>query len=258
MKILVCVKQVVESTSPLEIDPEKGWIRDSGSISCRMNRFDEYALEEAVQIKEKLAGVTIDALSIGPERVRSVLTKALEKGADNAVYIPDTSPGYTLPAARAAIIAWYASSGDYDLIFTGVMAEDDMESQVGPLTAAKLDIPCAVSVISEVLSPGENKITIESEIEKGIRAKAELSLPALLTIQSGINRPRYPSLSNVLRAKAQKIPELIPPEPLLAAINPGISLSIPQKLKQGTVIEGTTEEKADRLISILRSKSLLS
>lgn len=258
MRILVCVKQVPDTESPLSIDDTAIWIREDDRIAFRMNRYDEYALEEAVLIREALGQVTIDAISVGPARSAAVLKKSLEKGASNGIHIVRGTPGYCPPSVTAFLIVEYARANAYDLIFTGVMAEDDMHCQVGPLIAAGLGLPCAVSVVKESLNPGDRTVTVECEIEGGAVETVMLPMPCLLTIQSGINRPRYPSLSNVLRAKEQELVRILPEayEAPLAAER-ALSLSYPVRSARGTIIEGSTEEKAGTLLSLLHEKSLL-
>lgn len=258
MRILVCVKQVPDIESILEIDTAGMWIQETGKVVYRMNRYDEYALEEAVRIKETVSGVTVDALSVGPERVRTTVTKALEKGADNGIHIALDGNGYQSPFRIASAIADYARPRAYDLLFTGVMAEDDMQCQVGPMLAELLGLPSAPAVISETLEPSRETVHVECEMEGGIREQLSLTLPCLLSIQSGINRPRYPSLSNVLRAKKQELitvdaNTLALPEP--REIMKG--LSYPEKPSYGIILEGTPEEKAEKLLRILYEKSLL-
>jgi electron transfer flavoprotein beta subunit len=258
VRILVCVKQVPDTEASLSIDDTTLWIREDDRIAFRMNRYDEYALEEAVLIREALGDVTVDAISVGPARAASVLKKSLEKGAANAVHIVREAPDYCPPSVTAALIAAYARSNSYDLIFTGVMAEDDMQCQVGPLVAAHLGLPCAVSVVKETLDPAERTITVECEIEGGAAETVTLPLPCLVSIQSGINRPRYPSLSNVLRAKEQVLVR-VAPDGVSAPrnIEKALSISHPARSSRGTVIEGSTEQKAEKLLALLHEKSLL-
>lgn len=258
MKILVCVKQVHDTESPLEIDGDRRWVRDDGPIAFRMNRYDEFALEEAVLIRESLGDVTVDAISAGPPRFSSTLKKSLEKGAANGIHIIYEAGGYCPPSLTAALIADYARDKSYDLILCGVMAEDDMQCQVGPLIAARLGLPCAVSVVNEAIGPDRKTVTVECELEGGINERIELPLPCLLAIQSGINRPRYPSLSNVLRAKEQQLITIPADTGLFTARTEQlVSISYPEKSSTGVVIGGTPEQKAEQLLAILHEKSLL-
>jgi electron transfer flavoprotein beta subunit len=258
MKILVCVKQVPDTDSTIEIDAATRWVREHELIDFRVNRYDEYALEEAVLIREACDGVTVDALSVGPARVGAVLKKSLEKGADNAIHILLEKTDYFPPAVVADLIADYAQRSSYDLIFTGVMAEDDMQAQVGPRIAARLGLPCAVSVVNETINTEDRTITAECELEGGINEAMLLPLPCVLTIQSGINRPRYPSLSNVLRAKKQALIQLQPDAGIVSrALEQVVSISYPEQSSKGMIISGTPEQKAEQLLAILHEKSLL-
>lgn len=258
MRILVCVKQVPDSAQTLSIKDSVPRIIYEDSSVFRMNRYDEFALEEALLIRECFPASTIDALSVGPDRVRKTIIKALEMGANHGVHIRETSLDYLSPAARAALIAQYARGKSYDLILTGVMAEDDMECQVGQILAELLGMPCATSVAYRDISRDENEAYVEREIEGGAREGLTIALPALLSIQSGINTPRYPSLSNVLRARSQEletIETLQPHEGL--AIQTITSFTYPDTGATGEFIEGTSADKARKLIRVLHEHSVL-
>ena len=263
MKILVCIKEVVDPSSDLSVSPCRTWVESGHTAEFRMNRYDEYALEEALLIKEAHSDVTVDVISVGPARVRGTLQRAIGKGADNAVHIlypgrGSAQPGYMDAHVVASLIAEYAAPMSYDVILTGVMAEDDMQCTVGPLIAAHLNIPCAVSVVAEALNPKDRTIIADCEMEGGMSESVALSLPALLTIQSGINQPRYPSLSNMLRSKAQDIATVDPePGPAAAKRNSGFSISLPLKHSTCAMINGTSEQKAETLARLLRDNMLV-
>jgi electron transfer flavoprotein beta subunit len=259
VNILVCVKQVPDSTDTLRIDERTGWLSYTPSTVFRMNGFDEFAVEEALLIRERLPGTLVHALSVGPERVCSTVRRALELGADHGIHILSSSDAYLSPFTVASLIAAYARTKGYDLVLTGVMAEDDMEGQVGPLLAEFLSISCSTSVISLTLSPAEGCAQVERETEGGLREIIRLALPALLSLQSGINKPRYPSLSNVLRALRQEL-EIIPLGSM-AKEEPRqdtIGFAYPQRSRAGVTLSGTAKEKAETLVKILRDKSILS
>jgi len=258
MKILVCVKQVANPETYLEADSDCRWILESDTTEFRLNRFDEYALEEAMLIKEAYPDVTIEAISVGPSRVSEAVKQALSKGADNGIHILQREKGYCQANITAQMIAGYAGSKSYDLILAGVMAEDDMLCQVGPMVASMLSLPCAVSVISEKLNFKNNIIEVDCEMEGGMVEKAILTLPAVLTIQSGINRPRYPSLSNILRANSQELTVIEADDPKKHHMKETLlSFKRPEKSMQTTMFEGTAEEKAEKLITFFHKKSLL-
>jgi len=258
VKILVCVKQVPDSGETLSIDASSGWIDYGRSTVFRMNRYDEFALEEALLIRESLPGTVVHALSAGPERVGSTLRRTLEMGADHAIHILDGRESYVSPISVASLIASCARTRGYDLILAGVMAEDDMACQVGQLVAALLDLPCATSVIRGEVCPGGSEILVEREIEGGCRQEVLLRTPAVLTIQPGIHTPRYPSLSHVLRARSQ-------PQEIIDSRALGIPgqqesagrLRAPDLTSQGIFLEGSSREKARALVGILHEKALL-
>ena len=258
MKILVCVKQVLFSESPIEIDHDNCWIHDTEDSAYCMNRYDEYAIEEALLIKEKFSDVTVDAISVGPGRVSSTLRKALAFGAGEGIHIFYEGKGNGSPHEIASLIAAYAGTENYDIIFTGVMAEDDMQCLVGPLVASMLNFPCATSVVAEDIDSKNRKISVMCEREGGFYEKATLLLPALLTIQSGINIPRYPALSNVLRSKKQKL-KIIAASSLNKSMprEQIISHRFFEKSGKGVMLEGSPEEKADKLLDILHERSLI-
>ena len=256
MKILVCVKQVPDSAETICIDDAAQSIVYKESCVFRMNRYDEFALEEALRIRERFSGSTIEAISVGPDRVRKTIYKALEMGADHGIHITEVSENYLDPAARASLIEGYARDKGYDLILTGVMAEDDMECQVGQILAALLRWPCATSVMHQKIDLEERSVYVEREIEGGAREGFTILLPAVLSIQSGINSPRYPSLSNVLRARTQEL-VTVPPAGEARAVQRMTGLSYPDAGAAGTFLEGTSADKARELIRLLHERSVL-
>lgn len=257
MRLLVCVKQVAEPEALVKIDDSSPWITTDPSIPLRMNRFDEFAMEESILIKETHADTIIDVVTVGPDRAGTVLTRALGMGADKGIHILTQNEGYESPFVIATWIASYAARVGYDLILAGIMAEDDMQGQVGPMIAEILSMPCATSVLHERVSVERGVVYVEREMERGFRDALELRLPAVLTVQSGINKPRYPSLSNYLRAKKQ-------PSQIIDARSLGVPLSrdvvvgvaYPVRSRAGLVLDGTPQQKAVRLVEILAEKAL--
>ena len=253
----MCVKQVPDSCDTLALD-EQGRLSCLPSTVFRMNRFDEFALEEGLLIKERHAGTVVHALSVGPERVGVTIRRALEMGADHGIHILDPSVGYISPFAVASLIAAYARDKGYDLIMTGVMAEDDMACQTGQLIGALMEEPCATSVIKTKVLPEDGTIFADREIEGGRRLAVRFEMPAVLTIQPGINTPRYPSLSNVMRARTQR-QEVIGSEdlPLPETRERLHGVRLPDSHSMGMFIEGSPREKARELLKVLHEKSLL-
>jgi electron transfer flavoprotein beta subunit len=268
LKILVCIKQIIapefaESPGRPEI---KGGIEELFPLTMpppdddcyRFNPFDEYAVEEALRIRDSFPDVTVDALSLGPKRCRRVLLRALEMGANNAILLHLDRPASLTPFETASVLAGYLRDKDYDLILTGVMAEDGMNGQTGQLVAALLEMPCATAVISERLLSPRGPVYVEREEDGGERTAYEICLPAVLTIQSGINRLRYPALSHVLRARTQEIATL-DAAPLLPAPRERIAdVSRTESSTMCTFLAGTPAEKAGQFLDFCRQKGFLA
>jgi len=258
MKILVCVKQVPDIERIVVRDGPDGMAALDISGEFRLNRFDEFAVEEAVRIKETMARVHIDAITVGPEPAAQVLKRPMGMGADEGIHLQtstDKDPG---PEAVAAWIATYARPRGYALILCGSMSEDGMHGQVGPMLAARLGLPYATQVIALTPASDPAGLSIEREIEGGVREVLEIRMPALLTIQPGINRPRYPSLSRLLRANRQKL-ETISTDTLepVGTLIDCLGLVVPEQRRASQVLTGSALEKADQLTAILKEKAFL-
>jgi electron transfer flavoprotein beta subunit len=258
MKILVCVKQVPESDTTIHIPEDGNWVDGDSFDEYRMNRLDEFAVEEAIRLKETLSDVNIDVISVGPGRAADALRRSIGMGADNGIHIVHGEEAYLGQALIASWIAQYAKNQDYALILTGAMSEDCMNGQTGPMLAAHLGVPCATGVINQKVSSDQKTIYVEREIEGGKRDTLEINLPAVLTIQSGNNIPRYPVLSKLLKANKQKLETIESnslPQPETGENI--LKVDFPQKSRAGTVLEGSQQEKAQQLVQILRDKALL-
>ncbi|MBI4461128.1 MAG: electron transfer flavoprotein subunit beta/FixA family protein [Acidobacteria bacterium] len=259
MKILVCLKQVPAKDSPLRLAEDSSWIRED-DLSFEINEPDAYALEEALQLKEKHGGEVV-ACSVGPPRVQQVIREALAKGADRAIHI-ETSPGN--PAARAdpffaaRLIAQAARPEAFDLILTGLQSDDLGLAQTGVALAALLDIPHA-TIIMEVQAL-DGRLKVKRELEGGWFQWVELPLPALLTIQSGITKPRYATLKGIKAARTKEIRRLTPEE---LGLHPGgipaapklRRVYFPTKAKKTEFLEGSPKEAAARLVEKLQREA---
>ena len=256
MKILVCVKQVPETEASIVIDTTNKGIQRDLINEWKMNRYDEAAVEEALQIKDAFPDTTIDIISVGPPRSEIAIKRAIGMGADSGIHIVTDNEDYLDPFAVASWIAAYARN--YDLILAGVMSEDVMQGLVGPLIAENLVLPCATAVIYEELWPEKNRVYIEREIEGGFREQLELNLPAVLTVLTGINQPRYPSLSNLRRANKTELATVVaaklehPAERLEV-----IRLAYPRKMRDGLFLKGSQKEKVEQLLQLLEEKSCI-
>jgi len=262
MKILVCIKQVPEFEH-MEINENlDGAAGRDLSTDFKMNRFDEFAVETAIQIKENPPGnqpdTEIHVLTVGPMRAADVLKRGIGMGAHHGIHLQTEAEDYLSPAAIAGWITGRAKTGDYDLILTGSMSEDGMNGQVGPMLAGHMNLPCATQVICSRMASAGGPVYVEREIEGGHREMAEMSLPAVLAIQTGANRPRYPSLSNLMRASKQEL-ETIEAK-TLAELPAGEALEgfvMPRKTRAGRHLTGSAEEKAEQLIALLQDKAFI-
>lgn len=254
MRILVAVKQIMAPETRRRIDAAGRRVVPDGPVTYWLNRFDEFAVEAAIGLKESRPGVEVDAATVGPARAAQVLERAVGMGADRGRHLLSETDWDLPPWAVARHLA--ALAGDYDLVICGAMSEDEMNGQTGPMLARLLGRPWATYVMALEVSIDGRVISVEREIEGGRRDCLELDLPALITVQSGLNRPRYPSLSNVLRAKAQ------PPEVIMVERPDGpreevVAVSEPVKTRAALVLEGDTRAKAERLRDILKEKALI-
>lgn len=259
MKILVCIKRVpdLETIPTPEIQPKSPADIFSDGIDWRMNRYDAYAVEAALQLRETTGASRIDTLTVGEKDADEVLRRAMGMGADHGVHILQTSDMLTSPFTIAGLMAAYARERAYDLILCGTMSEDLMQGLVGPIMAAQLNWPCLTSVHSFAKGNGSPTLICEREIEGGCQEVLEIDLPALLTIQSGNCQPRYPALSKLLRANTYPL-EVFSEETLAPADarQRVVAVSLPEQRRDGIRLEGSSENKAHQLAAMLRSKGL--
>ena len=254
MRVLVCLKQVWEPESLFDLHGAE--LRPRPPLRRKISSYDELALEEALRLKDRLPEARVTALSVGPVTAVEALRRALGMGADQAVHILTPEQPPPRPAALAAWIAAWAGEQGFDLILAGVMSEDAMQGAVGPMLAAKLGLPAVTSVMS--LKIDGDSLEVEREMEGGRRQRLAVQLPALITIQSGPNQPRYPALSNLLRAKKTAPITLEPAVMEVPAEREKIlRLAPPEKRRAGLLLEGDTAEKAEQLLAILRERALL-
>lgn len=258
MKILVCVKEVpdLEPETELKISNSGKWFEADESVRYMMNRFDEFAIEEALLIKEKRSGVEVDVLTVGPERSHQVIRRALGMGADHGIHLISEQQEYQDPYLVSYLVAQIVEKKAYDLVLTGVMSEDLQQGQTGIMIAEHANLPCASSVMA--LEFAESEVYVEREIEGGFREHLQIQLPCVLTMQSGINQPRYPALSKVLKAKKAELETYPVSDFEQASSKQEIKeVSYPDLQRVGEILEGSPGEKAERLIRLLIEKSFL-
>jgi electron transfer flavoprotein beta subunit len=248
VNIIVCVKQVPAKDAPLSI--AGNWIRES-DIGFEMNEPDSYALEEALRLKEKHGGEVI-ALSMGPERVKQTIKEALAKGADRGIHIADDNFAQLDPLGSAKSLAAAIKQQKYDLVLTGLQSDDQGFGQTGVLLAGVLDVPHA-TIIMAIEVDGQ-KMKLKRELEAGWFQHLECPLPAVLTIQSGINKVRYATLKGIMAAKKKEI-TTIARESLGVSVEPTQRVEkiyVPTKTKKTEFLTGTPKEVAGKLIEKLK------
>lgn len=205
MKIFVCVKQVPDTETKIKISADANNI-DTTSIKWVMNPYDEYAVEEAIKIKESHPGSTITVFTVGPKkRVGEVLRTAIAMGADEGIIVDSPENLDPLTVAKS-LVAAMKQEGEFDLILTGKSAIDDNASSVGPMIAQIMSISSA-SVVSK-LKISEKFLLAEREVEGGTIEISQLQTPALITTTKGLNTPRYASLPGIMKAKKKILKEL--------------------------------------------------
>jgi len=254
MNLYVCVKQVPDTETKIELSGEQ--VDETCVKKWIVNPYDEYAVEEAVQLKEKLGGDTqVIVVSLGPERTRESIRTTLAMGADRALHIvcDDYLDHHHVAQTLAGAIK---NDGDYSLIFMGKQAIDDDGYQVHLRMAQMLATSVATGVIG--FEYGEGAVQVAREIDEGAREKIELQTPALVAVTRGINTPRYPPLPSIMKAKKKDIKKMTLADVSVTEIvnaEEVIGLSLPEEKPGGKVVEGETPEVAGQLVDFLNNEA---
>ena len=262
MDIIVCVKHVPETAeADIKIDGTGKAVEKSGLV-FDINEWDDYALEEAVRLKEKLGG-TVTAITLGSDEADNTLRKCLARGADKAIRFTDPklegSDGY----ATAKILSKVIKDIPFSLVLTGAQAGDDGSAVVGTILAELLGIPHATMV--KKVEPSGDIVKVNRELEGGLEEVLEVKLPAVLAVQTGINEPRYVSIMGTRKAMQKEIK-------VIGLSGIGLSESevgeagswvktqkmyVPPVEKQAEFLKGSPDEVASRIGEILKAKGLL-
>jgi electron transfer flavoprotein beta subunit len=248
VNIIVCIKQVPAKDAPLAI--AGNWIKES-DIGFEMNEPDSYALEEALRLKEKHGGEVI-ALSMGPERVKQTIKEALAKGADRGIHIADDNFAQLDPLGSAKALAAAIKKEKVELVLTGLQSDDHGFGQTGVLLAALLDLPHATIIMQIEIQ--DAKMRLKRELEAGWFQHIECPLPAVLSIQSGINKVRYATLKGIMAAKKKDL-ATITRESLGVAHESTQKIEriyIPTKTKKTEFLTGNPKEIATKLVEKLK------
>jgi electron transfer flavoprotein beta subunit len=253
MNIAVCVKRIPKTAEADILIDKDGKDIKKDHLVFALNDWDGYAVREAALLKEKHGG-TVTVITIGPEESKEVLTRCLAMDADKALRIEETPSSDTLLIAR--ILYHAVKNESYDLILTGVQAEDDNCGQVGGSLAQMLGLPHA-AIVNHIEIDG-GRARVRRELEGGIEEVLELKLPAVLTIQTGINEPKYVSLSAILEAEDKEIREVQPGEIGMATTGSADTtidqVFFPPVGKPAEIWKGNPEEGVFQLTEIVRKK----
>lgn len=262
MDVLVCMKQVPDTETKIVVEPgAKDIVREG--ITYIVNPYDEFAIEEALRIKEKFGG-TVTVISLGPDRTVEALRTAMAMGADNAVHLNDSAfEGSDASVVASALAKAIEKLGlSYDIILCGKQAIDDDSAQVAGFLAEKLNLPQVSVVTSLEIDPAAKKAKARREMD-GYAEIVETPLPAVITAQKGLNEPRFPSLPGIMKAKKKPIQTLKAADLGLAAEEVGEngsrlkvrSLSVPVRNRLNRVIEGEPQDAASQLVKLLSQEA---
>jgi electron transfer flavoprotein beta subunit len=250
MKIAVCIKQVPTRDWQPRLNDARTWIREQDA-TFEMNEPDAYALEESLRLKEKHGGEVV-VCSAGPARVGQVIREALARGADRAIHVEDEGLASADAFAIADALAAAMKDDQFDLILTGLQSDDQGFAQTGVILAERLGFPHATIIMD--VQAADGSLRVKRELEGGWFQWVSMPLPAVLTIQSGINQLRYATLKGIMAAKKKEVRKAA----VAAAGQPRqkiASLYVPEKTKKTQLIEGSANEAAKELVRRLREEA---
>jgi electron transfer flavoprotein beta subunit len=250
MKIIVCIKQVLERDAQVRISSSGKWIEEA-DLQFAMNESDAYALEEALQLKEKHGGEVV-VLSAGPERAGTTIREALAKGADRAIQVESDNLNQHDALGVAQLLATAAKQETPDLVLTGLQSDDMGYGQTGVIMAELMGLPHSSLILNVEKTDGG--ITVKRELEEGWFQNIEMPLPAVLMIQSGGTKLRYATLMGIKKAKTKELKKLSAAE-LGQSAAPSATLekiTLPQKQKSTQIIPGSAKEAAATLVEKLK------
>jgi electron transfer flavoprotein beta subunit len=261
MKGLVLVKYVPDSNSVFRINREGTWV-DETNLSFAINDYDRYGLEVLLELKDDGKVEEVVALTVGPAAAASALRTCLATGADRAIHVEDDALAGSDPLGVARTIRAVVDAEGFSLVVSGLQADDDNHTQVGGLVAGLLDWPCATAATAFSFRD-ENTLRVERELESNELQVVDLTLPAVVTVQTGINTPRYASLKGIMAAKKKPVQTktladlgLDPAEVGAAGARMRtVSLSPPPKGMGAEILTGSADEVAKALVQRIREKT---
>ena len=250
MKVAVCIKQVPTREWQPRLNDTKTWIRETDA-SFELNEPDAYALEEGLRLKEQHGGEVV-VCAAGPARTAQVIREALARGADRAIHVEHEEFGAADAFGVAGALADAMRDEAFDLVLTGLQSDDQGHAQVGVVLAERLGIPHATIIMDVQVEGG--RLRVKRELEGGWFQWVALPLPALLTIQSGINQLRYATLKGIMAAKKKDVRRVTPAGPIAAGQRIA-ALYVPERRKQTHMLGGTPAEAAQELVRRLREEA---
>jgi len=260
MKVMVCLKQVPHQDARIDIAADGTWIQED-NIKFEINSYDTYALEEALRIKDA-GDAEVVVVSIGPDRVTQALRTALGMGADRAVHVNDDAINGSDALGLAKVLAAVAKEVSPDVIFCGLMADDDNLSSVPPMLAELLGMASATGVVKTEIT--DTTITVERELEGGATEVVELPKPCLAAIQTGANQVRYASLKGIMQAKKKPVDVKTAADLGVAdAVGAGAAkvkvnkIYVPAKGDTAEILQGSTDEVVSQLVGKIKELGLL-
>ncbi|HEU4401917.1 MAG TPA: electron transfer flavoprotein subunit beta/FixA family protein [Candidatus Polarisedimenticolia bacterium] len=261
MKGLVLVKQVPNTDSPFRLNAAATWV-DEANLTFGLNDYDRYALEELLRLKDAGKVTEVVVLTVGPERAATALRTCLATGADRAIHVKDDALQGSDPLSLARVIHAAVKDEGFSLILAGLQADDDNHGQMGGLLARLMDRPCASAALSLALQEG-GVIRVERELENNRLQVVDLTLPAVITVQTGINEPRYASLKGIMAAKKKEIRTVGLKDLGLDAGQVGgkaarlktLRLAPPPKGKGAEMLQGPADKVAQEILRRIREKT---
>ncbi|MCL5268062.1 MAG: electron transfer flavoprotein subunit beta/FixA family protein [Bacteroidetes bacterium] len=247
MKLFVCVNQVPDTETKVKIGQD-GKSIDRSEVNLILNPYDEFAVEAALQLKDK-NGAEVTYVSVGGDSVKEVLRKALAMGGDRGIHVKTDNIGDSY--AVASMIAFVLKDAGADMILFGKQSIDYDDAAVGTMAAEMLGLPSASVVVKLDVDENARKVTCEREIEGG-KETVELTMPCVISAQKGLNEPRYPSLKGIMAAKSKPIQEVAP-----SAVEPLTEVAEMKKppAKQAGKILGTDKSAVPELVRLLHEEA---
>ncbi|MBI4040446.1 MAG: electron transfer flavoprotein subunit beta/FixA family protein [Deltaproteobacteria bacterium] len=261
MKIMVCLKEVPDMETHFKLNTDQTAIDREGLI-FKMNSFDECAIEEALKLKEKFKGEVV-LLTLGPESAKQTIRKGLAMGVDRALHLNDPTFSGSDSYGTAKALSRAIDQEKPNLVLTGVQSEDGIHMHTGVMVAEFLKLPHATILTKLDVSQDQKTARLLRELEGGLLEEVEITLPCVLTVQSGMNIPRYPTLPGIMKAKTKEIKNFSPQDLGLTASEVGttgahvqtLKIFSPESDQKAEMLSGSEEEAAKTLIQKLKDEA---